>query len=127
MKIHSCNCAFNYGLTDQKCEVEKILDVFGNATRKLFLVRWVDRPGEDSWQKEHSLLQDGCYPSIKEFRNRSGKNPALSYYPDPDGEPGTRCWMCGWKSTATNKQLGLKTHIRRKKHHWHRRRAHLTE
>ena len=48
MKIHSCSCAFNYGLTDRKWEVEKILDVFGNATRKLFLVKWVGRPGEDS-------------------------------------------------------------------------------
>ena len=127
MRIHSCNCDYNYGLTEQKWEVERIIDVFGNATRKLFLVQWTGRPGEDSWQKEHSLLQDGCYPSIKAFWNRSDKNPALDYYPDPDGEPGTRCWMCGWKSSAKNKKLGLKTHIRRKRHRWTRHRANLTE
>ena len=127
MKIHCCNCVFNYGLTDQKWEVEEIIDVFGNTSRKLFLVRWSGRPGEESWEKEHSLLQDGCYPSIKRFCHKSGKNPALNFYPDPDGEPDTRCWMCGWKSTAANKQIGLKTHIRKKKHQWHRRRAHLTE
>ena len=127
MKIHSCNCNYNYGLTDEKWEVEKIIDVFGKSTRKLFMVKWKDKPGEDSWQKEHSLLQDGCYPSIKAFWNESGKNPASDYYPDPDGEPETRCWMCGWKSTAKNKKLGLTTHIRKKKHQWHKRRANLTE
>ena len=116
MRIHSCNCDYNYGLTEKKWEVERIIDVFGNASRKLFLVQWTGRPGEDSWQKEHSLLQDGCYPSIKAFWNRSGINPALDFYPDPEGEPGTRCWMCGWKSSAKNKKLGLRTHIRRKRH-----------
>ena len=35
--------------------------------------------------------------------------------------------MCGWKSSAKNKVRGLKTHVRRSKHGWHRRRAHLTE
>ena len=29
MKIHSCTCNFNYGLTEQKWEVERIIDVFG--------------------------------------------------------------------------------------------------
>ena len=67
MKIHYYNCAFNYDLTDQKWEVEEIIDVFGNASRKFFFVRWSGRPGEESWEKEHSLLQDGCYPSIKRF------------------------------------------------------------
>ena len=127
MTTHSCSCEFNYGLTDEKWEVAQILAVFGNATRKLFLVQWEDHPGEDSWEKEHSLLEDGCAESIKDFWNRSGKNPALDFYPDPEGEPGTRCWMCGWKSTARNKVLGLKTHIRRKKHRWTKKRANLTE
>ena len=126
MRIHSSTCNFNYGLTDQKWEVEKIIAVFGRAERKLFLVRWANRPGEDSWQKEHSLLQDGCAESIKEYWNNSGTNPALDYYPDPEGEPGTRCWMCGFKSSAKNKKLGLKTHIRRKKHAWTKHRANLT-
>ena len=35
--------------------------------------------------------------------------------------------MCGWKSIAKNKILGLKTHVRRKKHKWTKRRANLTE
>ena len=127
MKIHCRACNFNYGLTERKWEVEKITAVFGRAERKLFLVKWTDRSDEDSWQKEHSLLQDGCAESIKEFWNTSGINPALDYYPDPDGEPGTRCWMCGWKSAAKNKLLGLKAHVRRKKHAWTKRRANLTE
>ena len=127
MKVHSCSCNFNYGLTDKKWEVEEIVDVFGNASRKLFLVRWTGRPGEDSWEKEHSLLEDGCAESIRDFWIKSGKNPALDYYSDPDGEVGTRCWMCGWKSTANNKHRGLQTHIRLKKHHWSKKRSHLTE
>ena len=51
----------------------------------------------------------------------------MDYYPDPDGEPGTRCWMCGWKSAKKNKKLGLKTHVRRKKHGWTKRRSCQTE
>ena len=36
--------------------------------------------------------------------------------------------MCGWKISAKNKnKLGLKTHIRRKRHRWNRHRANLTE
>ena len=127
MKIHSCSCTFNYGLTEKKWEVEKILAVFGRAERKLFLVKWTDHPDEDSWQKEHSLLQDGCADIMKAFWNSSGLNPARDFYPDPDGEPGTRCWMCGWKSCVNNKKLGLKTHVRRKKHAWTKRRANLTD
>ena len=127
MRIHCAACNFNYGLTDKKWEVEKILTVFGRTERKLFLVQWKGCPGQDSWQKEHSLMQDGCAESIKTFWNDSGLNPALDFYPDPDGEHGTRCWMCGWKSTAKNKVLGLKTHVRRSKHDWTKRRACLTE
>ena len=113
--VHSCN--FNYGLTDKRWEVERIIDVFGKAERKLFLVQWEGLPGEDSWQKEHSLLEDGCAETIKAFWQDSGKNPAHKYYPDPDGESGLRCWMCGWKSEANDKRRGLKTHLRLKKHH----------
>ena len=55
-------------------------------------------------QAEHSLLQDVCAESIMDFWERSGLNPALKYYPDPEMETDGgqyRCWMCGWKS---NKQ-----------------------
>mgnify|MGYP003327420054 FL=1 len=127
MRVHCTTCNFNYGLTDREWEIEEILAVFGKAERKLFYVRWVGHPGEDSWEKEHSLLMDGCASAIKSFWNKSGINPALDYYPDPDGDAGTRCWMCGWKSSARNKKLGLHTHIRRKKHAWTKPRAHLTE
>ena len=72
-------------------------------------------------------IEDGCAESIKNFWDRIGNNLTLDFYPDPDGEPGTRCWMCGWKSSGTNNQFDLKTHIRGKKHRWSKRRAHLTE
>ena len=35
--------------------------------------------------------------------------------------------MCGWTSTAKNKALGLKTHIRRKKHKWNPARQQRSE
>ena len=60
-------------------------------------------------------IEDGCAESIKNFWDRIGNNLTLDFYPDPDGEPGTRCWMCGWKSSGTNNQFDLKTHIRGKK------------
>ena len=101
MTIHCSTCNFGYATTDTKDEVESILSVFGKAERKLFLVRWTDFPSKDSWEKEHSLLQDGCAESIKDFWERSGLNPALDYYPDPEVvEPDGgqhRCWMCGFK------------------------------
>ena len=114
MLIHRNNCSYNYGTTDKAWEVDKILNVFGKADHKLFLVQWTDKPGEDSWQPEHLLLRDGCKESIDDFWLRSGANPALDFYADKTGTP--RCWMCGWESTAKNKVLGLKTHIRRAKH-----------
>ena len=73
---------------------------------------------------EDLLLRDNCKESIKSFWAKSGRNPAKDYYPDPDGESGTRCWICGWKSTAKNKMAGLRTHIRRAQHKWSRQRAH---
>ena len=45
MRIHACSCNFNYGLTDEKWEVEEILTVFGRAERKLFLVDGQTRGG----------------------------------------------------------------------------------
>ena len=35
--------------------------------------------------------------------------------------------MCGWKNKTNHKQLGFKTHLRRKNHNWYNRRACLTE
>ena len=66
--IHYNICNFGYGTTDEKWEIHSILKVFGKADRKLFLVRWKDHPSSaDSWEKEHSLLEDGCAQIIKEF------------------------------------------------------------
>ena len=73
-------------------------------------------------------MKDGCVETIKEFGDDSGLNPALDFYPDPDGDSGTRCWMCGWKSAKKNKKkIGLRTHVRRKKHVWTKCRSCLTE
>ena len=105
MKIHCRACSFNYGLTERKWEVEKITTVFGRAERKVFLVKWTDRSDEDSWQKEHSLLQDECAESIKEFWNNSGINPTLDYYPDPDGAGGVESGI--FRSTCVSENHGI--------------------
>ena len=83
MTIHNNACNFEYATTDTKDKVEVILAVFGKAEHKSFLVRWTDFPNEDSREKEHSLLQDSCAESIKDFWGRSGLNPTLDYYSDP--------------------------------------------
>ena len=127
MNIHVANCSYNYGRTDEAYPVEEILEVFGHAARRLFLIKWEGYPGEDSWVTEHSLLQDGLAENIKAFWQETGKNPACDYYADPEGEVGTRCWMCGWKSSKRNKLRGLKMHIRKKGHEWKKARAQLTE
>ena len=80
--------------------------------------------------KRALTTEDGCAESIKGFWNRSGLNPARSYYPDPDPEPDAgqyRCWMCGWKSDKDDKKRGLQMHLRRKGHQWDKARACLTE
>ena len=118
MAIHACSCSFNYGRTEEAFPVEEVLEVFGKATRKLFLVQWEGYPGQDSWVPEDSLIQDGCAEAIKEFWIKSGKNPAQNYYADPDGDVGMRYWMCGWKSDKTDKVKGLRMHIRMKDHKW---------
>ena len=93
MLIHVNSCAYNYANTSKYFEVKQILDVYGKAERRLFLVDWENHPGKESWLTEHSLLSDGCKDSIDDFWLRTGKNPALDFYPDPENRP--RCWMCG--------------------------------
>ena len=127
MKIHMCTCIFNYGTTDEAYQVDEITTVFGKAERRLFKVKWDGYTGQDSWVPEHSLLQDGCMEAIKTFWEKTGKNPAQDLYTDPDGDTGTRCLMCGWKSDKNNKKRGLQMHIRRKGHEWTKTRAQLTE
>ena len=80
MRIHASSCNFNYGTTAEAFNVECITEVFGKASRKLVLVKWENFPGEDSWVPEDSLLQDGC----ADFWTKTGRNPTLSFYPDPD-------------------------------------------
>ena len=98
MQIHAASCSHNYARTDQAFPVDEVVDVFGKSKRKLFLVRWEGYTGQDSWVPEDSLLQDGCAEEIKRFWTKSGKNPSKAFYPDPEGDTGTRCWMCGWKA-----------------------------
>lgn len=109
MRIHRTTCVFGYSATPEFFEVDRIIDVYGKASRKMFLVQWKGYPGQDSWEPEHSLYRDGCKPSIDEFWLRSDINPALEFYPDSQGKK--RCWICGWTSktnpigsnpTATN-------------------------
>ena len=122
-----CSCSYNYGRTEKAYPVEEVLNVFGKSTRKLFFVRCEGYPGQNSWVPEDPLIQDGCTEAIKDFWTKSGKNPALDYYADPDGDVGMRCWMCGWKSNKRNKIRGLQMHIRRKDHKWNKKRAQQTE
>ena len=69
------------------------------------------------------FFEDGCKPVIDEFWQRSGKNPANDFYPDPDGKH--RCWVCGWCSKSTDPRY-LKAHLKRKKHKWQTKHAKLT-
>ena len=116
---HCGTCNFGYGTTDEKWEVDSIEKVFGKTERKLFLVHWRGHPASaESREKEHSLLEDGCAESVKEFWNRSGLNPSLAYYLDPDPELDVsqhRCWMCAWKIIKKEERRGLQMHIRLKK------------
>ena len=128
MKIHYITCNFGYATTTETWEVGTILKVFGKTESKLFLVHWKGHSsGEDSGEKEHTLLEDDCAESIKAFWDPTGMNPALRYYPDPYPESGGgqfRCWMCGWKSNKKNKERGLQMHLRLKKHQWTKTRTH---
>ena len=92
LKIRDSNTEW---LTEKASEVEKLLTVFGKATRKLFLTKWVGHPGEDSWMPEHLLLKEGCKDSIDDFWLKSGLSPTQDFYPDVEGA--NRCWMCGYK------------------------------
>ena len=69
-----------------------------------------DRPSEDSWQKGHSLPEDGCAEVIKEFWYWNGRNLTFDFYPNPDGEAGTHCWACGWEISAKTKARPEDTH-----------------
>ena len=126
MMIHRASCNCGYSTTEKKFVVGEILAVFGKASRKLYRVRWENYPDpeEDTWETEKMLLEDGCRETIDEFWERSGICRTLDFYPDPVGL--NRCWMCGWTCRKSNDHRYLKTHIKRAKHKWKKRRAHLT-
>ena len=126
MRRHRSSCRFGYSqITDEKFEIDEIIDVFGKIERHLFLVKWKHHPGEDSWESGHLLMQDGCMDSTKEFWLKSGENPAQEFYPD---KRGYRCWICAWQSKkAPEKESYLKSYLTRKRHHWNHTRDHLTE
>ena len=124
MLTHTTTCHFNYANTSKYFEVEEVLAVFGKASRKLFLVKWEGYPeSRNSWLPEQSLLRDGCKESIDAFWLKSGINPALEFFPDPDHRP--RCWMCGYACDNTAMRF-LKAHITVKGHNWNKRRSHLS-
>ena len=75
-------------MTEDCHPVKEIKTVFGKVERKLFLVSWEGYgEEEDLWMPEHSLLHDGCKDTIDSFWLSSGINPALDFYPDPEGRP----------------------------------------
>ena len=114
MLRHATTCDFNYGVTSNYFEVEKIKAVFGKSQRKLFLVSWKGYgEEEDSWVTEHSLMRDGCKESIDDFWLRTGINPSQDFFVDPEGRP--RCWMCGYACKNPDPRF-LKCHITTKKH-----------
>ena len=44
MLIHVGHCCFNYGATEETFLVKEVIDVFGKAARKLYLVQWEGHP-----------------------------------------------------------------------------------
>ena len=91
MMKHRAQCIYNYDTTEEIYEIEKIVNVFGFADSRWFLVKWVGYDVPD-WQPEHLLLRDGCRDSIREFWSSTHRNPSKEYYADPDGKH--RCTIC---------------------------------
>ena len=57
MMKHRSQCVYNYDTTEEIFEIEKIVNVFGFADSRWFLVKWVGYDVPD-WQPEHLLLRD---------------------------------------------------------------------
>ena len=86
---HMRYCNYQYKLSDEVFEIEKINAVFGVPEHRWFRVQWVDHPGKDSWEPECSLRDQGCGQSIQDFWDRSHLNPSAEFYADPDD-----VWRC---------------------------------
>ena len=111
MQKHRAHCVYNYDTTSEVFEIESIVDVFGYAHSRWFLVKYKGYQMPE-WSREHLLLRDGCRDSIREFWSRTGKQPNKKYYPDPEGKH--RCTICGKPYKRTQ---DLKAHRTRMKHH----------
>lgn len=126
MRIHRATCNFGHVTIVEKIEVDKVVEVFGKGSRKLYKVKWAGYPdpANDTWETEKMLLEDGCREVIEDFWDRTGACRTLDYYPDKDNYP--RCWMCGWSCKKNKTPRFLKAHITRKQHSWSKARAHIT-
>ena len=111
MQKHRAHCVYNYDTTSEVFEIESIVDVFGYAHSRWFLVKYKGYQMSE-WSREHLLLRDGCRDSIREFWSRTGKQPNKKYYPDPEGKH--RCTICG---KPYKRARDLKAHRTRMKHH----------
>ena len=70
MLKHREHCVYNYGTTDEVFEIENIVDVFGYAHSRWFLVKYKGYE-EPEWSREHLLLRDGCRDTIRDFWSRT--------------------------------------------------------
>ena len=55
MLRHVTTCPFNYANSSRYFEVEKVLSVYGKASRKLFLVKWEDYPESEKLMGTRTL------------------------------------------------------------------------
>ena len=105
---HMRFCNFQHKLSEEVFEVEGINAVFGVPEHRWFRVQWRGYPGQDSWEPERSLRDQGCGSSIRDFWKQSNLNPSADFYADPDDI--WRCYQCG-KGYAGERYL--KAHITR--------------
>ena len=111
MLKHRAHCVYNYDTTSEVFEIEQIVDVFGYAHARWFLVKYKGYPTPE-WSREHLLLRDGCRDSIRDFWSRTGKRSNKKFYPDPGNK--YRCTICG---KAYKRAQDLKAHRTRTKHY----------
>ena len=102
LKIHMASCDKWHGLTDEEFEIDEINAVFGTPSDRWYRVSWSQHPGEDSWEPENSLVDQGCQEAIKDFWLSSEHSPNKEFIADPDGI--WRYWTCGrgYKSSRQN-------------------------
>ena len=116
MRIHLAACNNWHGLSVDEFPIGKLNAVFGTPENRWYRVEWIGYPGEDSWEPERSLTQQGCQESIQDFWSKSKLNPSAEFVADPDDK--WRCWTCGksYKLARTLKAHITRTHTQRQ---WH--------